>query len=99
MEQVFIGPLVPDTAFTPHLRKNLNYFVCMYHDQGLIAVKSLFFDESINVSLNLPIIRVSVDHGSAYDIAYKDKNPSTKSYTNAIKEALRLVQKHKKYII
>ncbi len=99
MEQVFVGPLVPDTAFTPHLRKNLNYFVCMYHDQGLIAVKSLFFDESINVSLNLPIIRVSVDHGSAYDIAYKDKNPSTKSYINAVKEALRLVQKHKKYLI
>jgi 4-hydroxythreonine-4-phosphate dehydrogenase len=99
MEQVFVGPLVPDTAFTPHLREHLNYFVCMYHDQGLIAVKSLYFEESINVSLNLPIIRTSVDHGSAYDIAYKDKNPSTKSYINAVKEAIKLTQKHKKYII
>ncbi len=99
MEQVFVGPLVPDTAFTSHLREKLNYFVCMYHDQGLIAVKSLYFEESINVSLNLPIIRVSVDHGSAYDIAYKDKNPSTKSYINAAKEAIKLTQKHKKYII
>lgn len=99
LEQVFVGPLVPDTAFTPHLREHFNYFVCMYHDQGLIAVKSLYFEQSINVSLNLPIIRTSVDHGSAYDIAYKDKNLSTKSYTNAVKEALRLIQKRQKYII
>jgi 4-hydroxythreonine-4-phosphate dehydrogenase len=99
MEQVFIGPLVPDTAFTPHMRENINYFVCMYHDQGLIAVKSLFFDESVNVSLNLPIIRTSVDHGTAYDIAYKSKNPSNKSYINAVKEAVRLITKRRKYII
>jgi len=71
----------------------------MYHDQGLIAVKSLYFDESVNVSLNLPIIRTSVDHGTAYDIAYKGKNPSTTSYINAVKEAVRLAQKRKKYII
>ena len=98
-DKIFIGPLVPDTAFTPHMRKNFNYFVCMYHDQGLIAVKSLYFDESINVSLNLPIIRTSVDHGTAYNIAYKGKNPSTKSYINAVKEAVRLIQKKQRYII
>ena len=45
----------------------------MYHDQGLAPLKALYFDESINVSLNLPIIRTSVDHGTAFDIAYKNK--------------------------
>lgn len=99
MEEIFVGPLVPDTAFTPHTREHINYFVCMYHDQGLIAVKSLFFDEGINVSLNLPIIRTSVDHGTAYDIAYQGKNPTTLSYINAIKEAIRLAHKRSKYII
>jgi 4-hydroxythreonine-4-phosphate dehydrogenase len=62
----------------------------MYHDQGLIPLKALFFDESINVSLNAGIIRTSVDHGTAFDIAYKGKNPSTISYINAIKEAVNL---------
>jgi len=99
LEDIFVGPLVPDTAFTPIMRENINYFVCMYHDQGLIAVKSLFFEESVNVSLNLPIIRTSVDHGTAYDIAYKGKNPSTLSYTNAVKEAVRLIKKRAKYTI
>ncbi len=89
-KEIFKGPLVPDTAFTKTNREKFKYFVAMYHDQGLIAVKSLYFEESINVSLNLPIIRTSVDHGSAFDIAYKDKNPSTKSYINAIKKALQL---------
>ncbi len=98
-DEIFIGPLVPDTAFSPHMRENFQYFVSMYHDQGLIAVKALFFDESINVSLNLPIIRTSVDHGTAYDIAYKNKNPSNKSYINAIKEAVRLIEKKRGYII
>ena len=92
-KEVFVGPLVPDTAFTPFMRKDIQHFVCMYHDQGLIATKSLYFEESINVSLNLPIIRTSVDHGTAYDIAYKDKNPSNLSYINAIKEAVRLASK------
>jgi 4-hydroxythreonine-4-phosphate dehydrogenase len=92
-DKIFIGPLVPDSAFTPDMREKIRYFVCMYHDQGLIATKALYFDEGINVSLNLPIIRTSVDHGTAYDIAYKDKNPSTLSYLNAIKEAVRLVNK------
>jgi 4-hydroxythreonine-4-phosphate dehydrogenase len=65
----------------------------MYHDQGLAPLKALYFDESINVSLNLPIIRTSVDHGTAFDIAYKNKKPNTKSYINAIKEAIVLSKK------
>jgi 4-hydroxythreonine-4-phosphate dehydrogenase len=92
-KEIFIGTLVPDTAFTPSMREEFQYFVCMYHDQGLIAAKALYFEEGINVSLNLPIIRTSVDHGTAYDKAYKNQNPSTKSYVNSIKEAIRLITK------
>ena len=81
--------LVPDIAFTPHVRKNYKYFCAMYHDQGLAPLKALYFEDSINVSLNLPIKRTSVDHGTAFDIAYKKENSlSNKSYINAIKEAL-----------
>jgi len=85
----FIGPIVPDVAFTPHFRCNYNYFVAMYHDQGLAPLKALHFDESVNISLNLPIIRTSVDHGTAFDIAYTGK-AKTLSYINAIKSAIQL---------
>ena len=81
--------LVPDIAFTPNCRKNYKYFIAMYHDQGLAPLKALYFDQSINISLNLPIKRTSVDHGTAFDIAYKkDNNISNISYINAIKEAI-----------
>ncbi len=81
----FIGPVVPDIAFTPNFRKNYKYFVAMYHDQGLAPLKALYFEDGINVSLNLPILRTSVDHGTAFDIAYKGRDISLKSYLNAIK--------------
>ncbi len=89
-DEIFFGPKVPDTIFSKNARDEFKYFIAMYHDQGLAPLKALYFDESINVSLNLPIIRTSVDHGTAFDIAYKDKNPSSKSYINAIKEAINL---------
>ncbi|MBP9490989.1 MAG: 4-hydroxythreonine-4-phosphate dehydrogenase [Aliarcobacter sp.] len=92
---IFKGPLVPDTAFSPVSRKNYKYFVAMYHDQGLAPLKALYFDQSINVSLNLPIIRTSVDHGTAFNIAYKNEKINTKSYVNAIKEAIILIQNKK----
>jgi 4-hydroxythreonine-4-phosphate dehydrogenase len=92
-KKVFKGPLVPDTAFTKASREQYTYFVAMYHDQGLIPLKALYFDQSINVSLNLPIIRTSVDHGTAFNIAYKNQHPNNKSYINAIKEAVFLHQK------
>ncbi len=80
---------IPDIAFTPHTRKKYTYFVAMYHDQGLAPLKALYFEESINVSLNLPIKRTSVDHGTAFDIAYKPNNKlSNLSYINAIKAAV-----------
>lgn len=89
--EVFVGPFVPDMAFTKTNREKFKYFVCMYHDQGLIPLKMMHFDESINVSLNAGVVRTSVDHGTAFDIAYKDGNPSTLSYVNAVKEAVKLV--------
>ena len=91
-EKLFYGPIVPDIAFAPHFRKNFNYFVAMYHDQGLAPLKALHFDESVNISLNLPIIRTSVDHGTAFDIAYKGKANSL-SYINAIKSAISFIKK------
>ncbi|MDR0666530.1 MAG: 4-hydroxythreonine-4-phosphate dehydrogenase [Campylobacteraceae bacterium] len=92
-KNVFFGPLVPDTAFAPKSLEKCSHFVCMYHDQGLIPLKALYFKESINVTLGLPLIRTSVDHGTAFDIAYKGKEPSTISYVNAVKEAVRLSEK------
>lgn len=88
-KEVFTGPLVPDVAFTTHQRENFRYYIAMYHDQGLGPLKALYFDESINVSLGLPIIRTSVDHGTAFDIAYENK-AATASYVNAVQAAIRL---------
>lgn len=84
--KIFIGPLVADVAFNANSLKSCNHLVAMYHDQGLAPLKALYFDKSINVSLNLPIIRTSVDHGTAFDIAYKGL-ASTKSYEEAVKYA------------
>ena len=82
----FVGPLVPDTAFTPAMRREFTHYVALYHDQGLIPLKALHFDESINVSLNLPILRTSVDHGTAFDIAYRrETTPNDRSYLNAVR--------------
>ncbi|NPA65713.1 MAG: 4-hydroxythreonine-4-phosphate dehydrogenase [Epsilonproteobacteria bacterium] len=83
-KEIFHGPFVPDVAFTPKMRENYSIYIAMYHDQGLTPLKALYFDESINISLNLPILRTSVDHGTAFDIAYKYTANST-SYINAIK--------------
>ena len=63
------GPVPPDTAFLPAKRRETDLFVCMYHDQGHIPLKALCFDEAVNTTLGLPIVRTSVDHGTALDIA------------------------------
>jgi 4-hydroxythreonine-4-phosphate dehydrogenase len=65
------GPLPPDTAFTPAARQTYDGWVCMYHDQGLIPFKAFAFDLGVNVTLGLPIVRTSVDHGTAFDIAWQ----------------------------
>jgi 4-hydroxythreonine-4-phosphate dehydrogenase len=90
-KEIFIGPVVPDIAFTPHFREQFTYFVAMYHDQGLGPLKALYFDESVNISLNLPIIRTSVDHGTAFDIAYQNR-ANTLSYINAVNAAIELIK-------
>ena len=85
-KEQFVGPIVPDIAFTPNFRKDFKYFVAMYHDQGLAPLKAIYFKDSINVSLNLPILRTSVDHGTAFDIAYKrEREINLDSFINAIK--------------
>lgn len=65
------GPLPADTAFIPAWRAKTDVYVCMYHDQGLIPLKAIAFDEAVNITLGLPIIRTSVDHGTALDIAWQ----------------------------
>ncbi len=89
-KDVFTPPLVPDIAFSKQNLKNIKHFVCMYHDQGLIPLKTLYFEQSINVSLNLSILRTSVDHGTAFDKAYKNANLNLTSYINAVKYATKL---------
>jgi hypothetical protein len=80
-----------DAACTPNSLKSTNRLIAMYHDVGLAPLKALYFDRSINVSLNLPIIRTSVDHGTAFDIAYQSK-ASIESYIESIKFAINSVK-------
>ncbi len=78
------GPLPPDTAFLAGRRKQTDAYICMYHDQGHIPLKALAFDSAINTTLGLPVVRTSVDHGTAFDIAWQGKaNP------NSLREAVR----------
>jgi 4-hydroxythreonine-4-phosphate dehydrogenase len=63
------GPLPPDTMFHAAARAGYDAAICMYHDQALIPIKTLDFDRGVNVTLGLPIIRTSPDHGTAFDIA------------------------------
>ncbi len=66
-----IGPLPADTMFHSAARANYDAAICMYHDQALIPVKTLAFDSGVNLTLGLPIVRTSPDHGTAFDIAGK----------------------------
>lgn len=85
------GPLVPDAAFRDQLHGKYDAVVAMYHDQGLIPVKLIDFDESVNVTLGLPIVRTSPDHGTAYDIAGKGIARPT-SMQRAIALAIQMLQ-------
>ena len=66
------GPHPPDIMFQERRRRDYDVALCMYHDQALIPLKTLHFDEGINVTLGLPIVRTSPDHGTAFDIAGKN---------------------------
>lgn len=85
------GPLPPDTVFYQAYHGRFHAVVCMYHDQGLIPLKMIAFDSGVNVTLGLPIIRTSVDHGTALDIAGKGVANAT-SLTEAVKLAVKLVR-------
>jgi 4-hydroxythreonine-4-phosphate dehydrogenase len=83
------GPLPADTLFHDAARKTYDCAICMYHDQALIPVKTLAFDDAVNVTLGLPFVRTSPDHGTAFDIAGTGRaNPS--SLIAALQLAARL---------
>ena len=85
------GPHSADTLFHFAARGDYDAVVCMYHDQGLIPLKLLHFDDGVNVTLGLPIVRTSVDHGTAYDIAGTGK-ASEASLLAAVKMAEQMAQ-------
>jgi len=87
-----IGPLPADTIFSKSNREVADAFVAMYHDQGLPVLKALGFGDSINITLGLPIIRTSVDHGTALDLAGTG-NISISSFSHALETAKHLSQK------
>ncbi len=83
------GPYPADVLFNRAYKGEFDLIVCMYHDQGLIPLKMIAFDKGVNLTVGLPIIRTSPDHGTAYDIAWKGTaNPS--SMIEAIKLAVRI---------
>jgi len=86
-----IGPLSADTLFHFAAKGAYDAVVCMYHDQGLIPLKLLHFDDGVNVTLGLPIIRTSVDHGTAYDLAGTGR-ASSRSMTAAIRMAAAMAK-------
>lgn len=83
------GPLPPDAAFLEGRRRATDAYVAMYHDQGHIPFKLLAFDTGVNTTLGLPIVRTSVDHGTAFDIAWQGV-ASPRSLFEAIKYAVGL---------
>lgn len=84
-----MGPLPADTLFTPRHLKQADAVLAMYHDQGLPVLKYVGFGEAVNVTLGLPIIRTSVDHGTALDLAGRGK-ANTGSLSAAIDMATKL---------
>ena len=67
------GPHPADTLFHSRARANYDAALCMYHDQALIPIKALHFEDAVNVTLGLPIVRTAPDHGTAFDIAGQDR--------------------------
>lgn len=83
-KEIYKGIVAPDSAFRAQNREKFKIFVAMYHDQGLSVLKALYADKSINVTLGIPILRASVEHGTGFDIAYKGV-ARTESYKEAVK--------------
>ena len=87
-----MGPLPADTMFHAAARKNYDVAIAMYHDQALIPIKTLAFDKGVNVTLGLPFVRTSPDHGTAFDIAGKGVADPT-SMIEAIKLASQMAER------
>ena len=90
-----IGPISADTAFTKKNIKNTDSFLAMYHDQGLAPFKALTFNNGVNTTLGLPIIRTSVDHGTALDLV-GTKKINESSFFESISLAIKLANNKKK---
>ncbi len=85
------GPLPPDTIFLQAVDRKYDVIVAMYHDQGHIPLKLIGFNSGVNVTVGLPFIRTSVDHGTAFDIAWQGK-ANENSMVEAIKLSIKLTQ-------
>lgn len=86
-----VGPLPPDTVYFRAAQGEFDLVISLYHDQALIPIKLLAFDSAVNISLGLPFIRTSPDHGTAFDRAYT-KESSFRSLQNAVELAVRCAQ-------
>lgn len=84
------GPIAADTVFYQAKKGEFEAVVCMYHDQGHIPIKLMDFESAVNVTLGLPVVRTSVDHGTAFNIAYKGI-ASISSFCNAYDLAKKLI--------
>jgi 4-hydroxythreonine-4-phosphate dehydrogenase len=89
------GPVPADTAFTPHMLAHADAVLAMYHDQGLPVLKNVGFGHAVNITLGLPIIRTSVDHGTALDLAGTGKADAG-SLSAAIALAITIAAQHHK---
>lgn len=87
------GPAAPDTVFLQASQGKYDLVVAMYHDQGHIPMKLLDFDDTVNISIGIPIIRTSVDHGTAFDIAGKDQ-ANARNMMSAMRMAAKMAKSH-----
>lgn len=90
------GPHAPDTVFFRAHEGDFDAVICMYHDQGLIPLKLLHFHSGVNLTLGLPFIRTSPDHGTAFDIAWRDGKARLDSFAAAVRLAIDLSRRGKK---
>ena len=93
LEMDIVGPLPADTLFQPKYLEDADAVLAMYHDQGLPVLKSLGFGKSVNITLGLPYIRTSVDHGTALDLAGTGK-ADVGSFVCALNKAIELADKN-----
>ena len=91
------GPYPADTIFNEKVSKKFDVIICMYHDQATIPIKTIDFDNGVNITLGLPIVRTSPDHGTALDIAGRGK-ASEKSLFASIKMSQDIAKKRKLWI-